>query len=177
MFILKNSQKNLGFTLTEMLTVLVIAGILFAVTAPNLFKQFKRQEVRNAMDEVEYGLKEAQNFAKRKGQRCEVTLDTTNNKIASTSGCLISARVLPDQLTLSTNIVSDPPTISFSYKGNITHDPIPGNDQGTIVISSSNDDYGAKCIVLNQALGLIQSGFYDGSPSTIISSKCKKPSD
>ena len=173
MFVPKLTLKNHGFTLIETMTVLVIAGVLTAVAAPNLIGAYQQEQVKNTSEQIEFSLKEAQRFAIRQGQNCQVTLNSTNREISSSDSCLVNKMTLPDQIVMETNITGTPAIIDFIYKGNISHPSTSViDDIGTIVLSSSNGGEYKKCIVITQALGLIRSGFYEGSTSPIRSDNC-----
>ena len=151
-------KYNSGFTLTEMLTVVIIVGVLAAIAAPNLLGLLNRNRVNQAMREVEGALKEAQKQAIRNGRRC--TIDINANGISnSANGCLLSNRVLNNLVTLNSNQA----TITFSGKGNLGT-PAPKPVFVTYMTNASNKQ---SCVVIESTLGSLRIGDYTGDPSTL----------
>ena len=54
------NQKNKGVTLTELLIVVIIVGILAAVAVPSFVGMFSRYKIEEGLEEIEGALKEAQ---------------------------------------------------------------------------------------------------------------------
>ena len=114
-------KKEQGFTLTEMLVTIIIAGILAAISTPNLLIWYNNTQVKRAVEQLQGALTEAQRQAMRRGESCTVTLDITNQKITNSTGsegCLLSDRILPTGVAMTTNISGN--NIQFSFKGNTT---------------------------------------------------------
>ncbi len=148
--------NNRGFTLFEMLFVLVIIGILSAILAPSFLGMFSRNKVNNALAQVRGALQEAQRQAIRNSKSCTVTIDTTNKKV--TAPCLVTGdRVFDSNIGIATNETS----IQFSYKGTITL-----SDAGTVVLSNANTSK-KQCLVISSPLGIMRTGEYSGSTSPV----------
>jgi prepilin-type N-terminal cleavage/methylation domain-containing protein len=170
-FIPQIPKQEQGFTLAEMLVTLTVASILVAVSVPSLVGFYQQQQVKDALEELQGALQEAQRQAMRKGQSCTVNLGTANNQITSAGGCLLTTRILPSKVTMSTNINSA--RILFSYKGNTSDiTTTPSGDQGTVVISRSDGAGYKRCLVITNGLGIMRTGFYDGSTTPISSNNC-----
>jgi prepilin-type N-terminal cleavage/methylation domain-containing protein len=169
-----STNKNTGFSMIEVTVTAIIVGILAAVAVPNLLGLMNQNRLKEAMSEVESGLKEAQRQAMRKGRSCVVTVDTTGESLTGApAGCLLRER---DISNISTDIdmtlaiaptpsgtPPDPPlNPTFSYKGNIT---------GTYTVILSHSQVAEqKCVVVSSGLGVIKSGTYDGTNCTPSSS-------
>jgi prepilin-type N-terminal cleavage/methylation domain-containing protein len=166
-------KSNSGFTLVEMLAVVIILGVIAAVAVPNLLGWFNRNRVNEAMRQVEGALKEAQKQAIRTGKRCTIDIEptsftidvkpSTNISISSTQkDCLLSTRILNSSIALASNLESSNITkVTFSGKGNITIDD-PVNPPVLVVSIPDGTDL-KKCVVIENFLGVIRTGKYDGS--------------
>ena len=176
MLLFNARNRNHGFTLFEILIVLVIVGILSAVTAPSFLAIFNKNKVNNALIQLRGALEETQREAIRKSKSCTVTIDTTSKKI--TSPCLVtgtrdlcderdsSGNCTKSRVALVTNLSGTPPTIQFSFRGNT-------NAMGTIVIySSDNSTSNMGCLAISQGLGIIRTGSYNGSTTSVSASNC-----
>ncbi|MFM6410109.1 MAG: Tfp pilus assembly protein FimT/FimU, partial [Microcystis sp.] len=91
-------HKNQGFTLLEILVALAIAGILAALTGPNLLAWLNSNKVQEATDAIQSALQDAQKQAIRLGRICTInftdetgTSPTVYRQItASDPGCLVA---------------------------------------------------------------------------------------
>ncbi len=175
-------RKVRGFTLTEMLATMIIAGVLFAVATPSFLGWFNNSKVKSGLEQLQGALTEAQRQAMRKGKICSVTIETkkidgesrdviTFYKPESKppykySGCLLSDRILPKGVILKPKLnTTSPPRIEFSLKGNT-------RNGGTIVVSMSDDSGEKRCLVISPGLGIMRTGIYNGDTSSITSDNC-----
>lgn len=161
-----NARKSSeGFTLIEMLVIVVIIGILSVIAAPSFLSLFGKNKVNDSLSRVQGALQEAQREAIRNSKSCVVTLDTTNKKV--TSPCLVTGdRTLPNEIAIATNLGGTPPAITFSFRGST-------NRNGTIVLYLSNNPTAKKgCLVTSLGLGIMRSGVYSGSTSSVIADNC-----
>jgi len=90
-----------GFTLLEILVVLVILGILSGVMAFSLLGNLRRSEVRNAAAQVMADLRLARMNAQKTGLVSPVTITNgTGNYTAQTSAGAVQIRTLENGVTL-----------------------------------------------------------------------------
>lgn len=168
--------NNKGFTLIEMLTVVIIVGVLSSIAAPNFLGLLNQNRVKQGLADVEGAIKESQRLSIRRGKACQIrfTSGGTGNRYAvvqvrpdnagvSFSGCLLSNRQLPSGVTLSlvagggvvavnsTNVAD----LGFSGKG------YP-NIEGIMVVSHPNTD-AQKCIQIEGLLGNILTGDFNST--------------
>ncbi|PSP16121.1 MAG: hypothetical protein BRC52_15180 [Cyanobacteria bacterium SW_5_48_44] len=158
---LSANKSNQGFTLLETATIVVVVGILAAISAPSLLGWYNRTKVDSALNEVRGALQQAQREAMRKGKVCQVELiEATASEQAKVNNCIFSR-------TLSKGVQIDPSngsTISFGFRGNT-------NNNNTIrVYFSDNPVPEQKCLAVSMPLGIMRTGTYkaNGDP------KCQK---
>ncbi|UCC71557.1 MAG: prepilin-type N-terminal cleavage/methylation domain-containing protein [Gemmatimonadota bacterium] len=69
-------MRNKGFTIAELIIVLVMAGIVMAIISPSLSRAFRRTGVRAAVDEFSSTHSLARSAAVRFGRMAELHIDT-----------------------------------------------------------------------------------------------------
>lgn len=156
-------HSNQGFTLIEMLVILIIIGILSAISAPSFLGMLNRSKVNSALNEARGALQEAQRESIRKSKTCTVVVPAGNNvALISPTNCLVTGdRQLGGVNTDHSNSVAGSGNwvITFDFKGR-TNDVASA---GTVVFSLPNNSVPKKCLVVSQGLGLIRTGNYNES--------------
>ncbi|CCI29216.1 pilus assembly FimT family protein [Microcystis aeruginosa] len=186
-------HKNQGFTLLEILVALAIAGILAALTGPNLSAWLNRNEVQQATDAIQLALEDAQRQAIRRGRSCTInftnptgTSPTVYSQItASEPGCLVATNTNAGSLNLPQGvfmvvdnfpILGSSPGVQFSFRGHVpglTFDPRA--NQAIIVLYPAADatadpypNQERKCIVIASLLGIVKQGTYTGNSGSSV---------
>lgn len=166
-----NSQ---GFTLIETLVVIIMVGILSAITAPSFLASLNKAKVNNAFAEVRGALQEAQREAIRKSKTCTVyvpdgaqiisdcfvTADGTSIGLTPSSLNGLPIKTLNDTVAIASDLPTTPKKVTFSFRGNTTN-------SGTIVLyMTDGSTQDKKCLVISNGLGIMRTGKYSGSTSS-----------
>jgi len=90
-------KRHQGFTLIELLITVVIAGILAAVTLPNLAPLKSKQDLNQGVALVEDAFRQAQERALSKGITVHLQFDLENNNYwlceTESGGCTVEQRI------------------------------------------------------------------------------------
>ena len=179
-----------GFTVIELLIILLIVGTLSAMSVPSFLGLLNRSKVNNAVAQVQGALQEAQREAIRKTRICTVYVPNktylpngtyllygtelisncfvTNDKLSKG----LSSSGIPDGLpsktldvvaiatNLTTSLPTDPKKITFSFRGTTT-------TEGKFVLyMPENSTQEKRCLVISNGIGLMRTGKYSGSTSS-----------
>lgn len=151
--------RSQGFTTTEIVIVLVVAGILAAIAAPSIAGFQGQQELNQATSEVQAAILEMQREAQRLNRQC--TLNTTDFVAgginSNTTNCLLRSRSFPrNQITISQNLST--PIVAYAT-GNVYW---TGNATQEIRLSSTLTPV-QRCLVVARPLGLVRTGTVQGT--------------
>jgi prepilin-type N-terminal cleavage/methylation domain-containing protein len=146
-------RNEKGFTLLELIIVILVAGVLAAISAPSLLTWYQRMRVNNAMSQVQGSLQTAQREAIRRNTNCVVNIDSGNDKM--TGDCFLQPDIPTDWVDLKSNET----TMNYSYRGTVTL-----ASSGTIVLFEKGTSSPSikKCLVLSSPLGIVRTGEYTG---------------
>lgn len=143
-------QSAAGFTLIELIVVMVMVGVLFSIAAPGWLAFANRQRVNRVRDELLQELRRAQAVAAqtRRDQvfRINTAIDPPRVEVAAPdapvgaqSRELGSGQIRPGTIQIqSTNNVQ---SITFDDRGNIV------DDQGNVISSADIPENGIKFTV------------------------------
>ncbi len=171
----RSIRSSKGFTLTELLIVMLMIGILSAISAPTFMGLLNRNRVSNAAIRLKSALVEAQTNSTRIAKSCTLTIPSGNSVTLVESITGRCWRTGADSFTdINLSIVdtaNTPPTslpITFDFKGRVTLASASsgGSDTRAIVISSSNTTY-QRCVMISYPLGIVRMGTYANSICTI----------
>jgi prepilin-type N-terminal cleavage/methylation domain-containing protein len=151
-------HKSRGFTLIEMIVIVMVIGVLAAIAAPNLSQWLRQKQVDEALGQIDLALQETQTEAVKRNQSCRLVLSRGENPPLS-GNCLLSNRTLKG-VTLNHSADNNPWTITFNFKGENSD---PDKDPGTLWLTSPNGNVQAKCLVISFGIGLRRVGKYSGT--------------
>ncbi|MBE9221416.1 prepilin-type N-terminal cleavage/methylation domain-containing protein [Cyanobacterium stanieri LEGE 03274] len=164
----KNTDVQQGFTLIEIIAILVIIGIGSALATPSLINSRRQDQVNQAHRRIRSALVEAQVTANRLSRSCEIQFASTaitGSRIILPSGRVVSC--LAENLRIDDSVVSIskdspggslPNNISYSFQGGTANAQtiwVSRKDFNGNVIQNT-----ARCIVVSP-VGMIRTGIID----------------
>ena len=168
------NQNKSGFTLPEVLLIVVIIGIFAALAAPGFLSWVNRKRVNDVLSQVEGAVKEAQSTAIRKSQPCELSI-TSSSVTATPQNCLPTGARDLTQVSGGTNessvnvIANNTSRIVFSPKGTTTSSNI-------FIFYTPTQSQGMRCLALSAGIGIIRTGDFKGphvpAASDAITNNC-----
>ncbi|MEG4285229.1 type II secretion system protein [Microcoleus sp. A006_D1] len=163
-----------GFTLLEVLIVVLILGIFASIAAPGWLGFINRQRVRTVNDRVLQTLRSAQSEAKRTKSDIVVTFNNDKSTPAADPPTVTFSRPLPTggstqqlngggeikarQIELTHNAANLNPanSIVFNYQGNVNELPAPvapATNKRLVVTVSALPSSTKQCVIVETILG------------------------
>lgn len=156
--ILKPLPPLRGFTLMEMLAVLVIASLLSALGIAGLTNLVRRSSLLNTVALVQGSLREAQRQAMLTSRPCQVVLENNSITTECPPGTLTRRYQLANGVRLASDITTPTPNVvSFSYRGIVSHNCPDPTHCGTIRIAFLDGE--ARCLRIESLLGKVSNDF------------------
>jgi prepilin-type N-terminal cleavage/methylation domain-containing protein len=163
-------QKDRGFTLIEMLAVLMIVGVLMAIATPSVLAMMSRAKLTNAVDRVRDTLELSRSQTTQKNKKCNVYIPTGNQIV---SDCLVTADSTSSGIT---GVTDGLPSVKLDDKDDIlienSDSAVPllkitynfkgiTQNSGTVILSSRDNPTGEKkCLIVEAGIGLVRTGKY-----------------
>ncbi|MDB9435979.1 MULTISPECIES: Tfp pilus assembly protein FimT/FimU [Dolichospermum] len=160
---LQNNRSNSGFTFIEMMTALLMIGILSAIAAPSWFALIKTQHLNIAQDQVYQAKRQAQSQAKKEKVKYQASFRTQNNilqwavheeKESDLNNPMIKWNDLDDSVQLDPNSTLELDNgvrrVRFDDIGGVTP-PL-----GKITLSSKPGGTAKRCVIVSTILGAMR---------------------
>ena len=164
-------RASSGFTLVEMLVIVVVLGVLGAIAAPAWLRFWEIQRLNTSQDQVYLAIREAQSNAKKDKLTWQASFrQITNNGTPVVQWAVHRADTTPTQQSwqnLESNVRIDSESnlsgnvVSFNYQGCPVSNP--GDEcttsvgaLGRLTLSSQNGGKAKRCVIVSTLLGTLQ---------------------
>jgi prepilin-type N-terminal cleavage/methylation domain-containing protein len=146
--------SNQGFTLIELIVVIIIIAIAAILSAPSFMGIIERNNTANALTVLRGALQEAQRQSIKTSKECIVNLEARGTKDPTiTSDCFVTGPRTLKGVYLTYNNASN--KISFNERGGISQ-------LRTLIIYASPGDVispnNQRCLVVSNRIGMMRAG-------------------
>jgi prepilin-type N-terminal cleavage/methylation domain-containing protein len=107
---LRSDRTESGFTMLEILVVVIIIGVLSAIAAPSWLALTNRQKLNTATNKVFTALRTAQSQAKKENRPKTVTINIANGTIKAINAADEQIDSIVKIISITDNSGSSPPT-------------------------------------------------------------------
>jgi prepilin-type N-terminal cleavage/methylation domain-containing protein len=114
------SSIQQGFTLLELLVVVLMIGILSAIATPSILSQFARTKLNNSLDTLQSALELSQAEATKTSRKCEVYIPEPSGNPGTQIIPQCNINVPSSSTTLSATYSGSPPAIPLNEGITIT---------------------------------------------------------
>ena len=142
---IKNMRKQSGFTLIELIIVIVILSALAAIITPNLINWLPKYRFKGAARDLYSNLQLAKMAAINNSANCTITYSSTGYTIA---GAMTATVVLADEWGSNVRFSPTPGAITFNSRGQV-----PGGESDAYL---SNADASIRYRIRVLISGVIQ---------------------
>ena len=168
---LQNNRSNSGFTFIEMITALLMIGILSAIAAPNWFALIKTQHLNIAQDQVYRAMREAQSQAKKEKLTYHASFREQNNNV---QWAVHPATINPSNAKwndLDTSVQLDVVESTLQLSNGVRR--VPFDHIGTvkppfgrITLSSKSGGKAKRCVFISTLLGAMRTARENPTPDS-----------
>ena len=168
---LQNNRSNSGFTFIEMMTALLMIGILSAIAAPNWFALIKTQHLKIAQDQVYRAMREAQSQAKKEKLTYHASFREENNNV---QWAVHPATIDPSNAkwndldpSVQLDVVESTLQLSNGVR-RVRFDDIGGviPPLGKITLSSKSGGTAKRCVIVSTILGAMRTARENPTPDS-----------
>jgi general secretion pathway protein H len=161
---LRSKQAQRGYSLVELLVVILVIAILAAVSIPSINRWIKIYRLGTASQQVSDGLQATKMRAVAKTRRRELLFDVAGNRVGHEGGTLVP---LPPGVAFSTGEAYVPPESGVSIDEPVTFPPagsaselraaaftgkgLPDADPGETFAVYLSNDVGTRVVTMTSA--------------------------
>ena len=164
----RSRKGDNGYTLLELIVVVILLGVLASIAAPGWLGFINRQRVRTVNDRVFQSLRLAQSEAKRTKSAVTitfsalpvdpptVTFDPPLPTGGNTQTLNVGGEIKPGTIALTFTQPNPTPSqssLTFDYQGNLT----PGTTPFIVAVSTVNGG-GKQCAIVETIIGGMRTG-------------------
>jgi type II secretory pathway pseudopilin PulG len=158
------ADRVAGFTLLEILVILVIVGMIAAIAAPSWLQFWANRQVTVARDDLRQGIQQAQAYAINQRQSWRFSLRETPTHLEwAIHPNHISWQAVPAWHPLPPNIVLAPADTTLAQKDDIYY--VRFGFQGevqyrlsTLTLDTRNGQARNQCVIISTLLGATRKG-------------------
>jgi prepilin-type N-terminal cleavage/methylation domain-containing protein len=156
-------HRQAGFTLLEILVIVVIVGILAAIAAPSWLQFLANRQVEAARDEIHQGIRQAQTQAIARRAPWQFTVRERDNQVTWTIHPqtiavenISSWQAFDPKITVDWDNTTDPDqdqvyVLTFDFKGTV-------EAQSIVTVGDRADIAKQQCVLINNLLGRTSKG-------------------
>lgn len=151
-----------GFTLLELLIIVVISSVLFAIMAPGWAAFMNGQRLNGAQDSVLQAMRDAQSHAKRSHIIWQASFQDANGVVqwavhpANTTPTVSAWNNLDSAIQMDAETTLQPSSsirkVQFDHEGNVN------GLLGRLTLSSKNGGKVKRCVIVSTLLGVVRTG-------------------
>jgi Tfp pilus assembly protein FimT len=179
-------HRNRGLTLTEVVAIVVIIGIMAGMSVPSFLAWLNKQRLSESMTSIEGALREAQRESMRQNIKCTISFspdlpsDNTTLSAIPTSCLPTGSRTLGGKLLgfIEIGTINLRGTFNNTSSDRLEFKAGRGNvsSLGSLYLSLNNSGVQQRCVVVSNYSGLFRTGVYVGATATGIDpNDCVQP--
>ena len=168
----RSRKGDNGYTLLELIVVVILLGVLASIAAPGWLGFINRQRVRTVNDRVFQSLRLAQSEAKRTKSDVKITFDKTVDPPivtfepplptgGKTQTLNAGGEIKPGTIALTFNKPDTDPnksSLTFDYQGNLTAGTTPATTPLFRVAVSASPNGAKQCAIVETLIGGMRTG-------------------
>jgi prepilin-type N-terminal cleavage/methylation domain-containing protein len=176
----RSNSSSRGFTLLELLIILIIVGVLSAIAIPSWIAFWHRQQLNTANNQVYQAMRQAQSQARQQKETWQASFKEENGVVkwavhqASVTPTTNYWQNFPDTILIDSE--SNLPNagnifrVRFNYKGCPVYNPQDSctnttiRTKGRLTLSVKNGSNVKRCVIVSTLLGALRMSYEQPTP-------------